>query len=53
MGLMNQINDVVEREQYSQRLTFVLVSEAHLITINTVLAPYLVKIVKMWRKLGA
>lgn len=53
MGLMNQINGVVEREQYSQRPTFVLVDEAHLITTNTLLAPYLVKIVKMWRKLGA
>lgn len=53
MGLMNQINSVVEREQYSQRPTFVLVDEAHLITTNMLLAPYLVKIVKMWRKLGA
>lgn len=53
MGLMNQINGVVEREQYSQRPTFVLVDEAHLITTNMLLAPYLVKIVKMWRKLGA
>lgn len=53
MGLMNQINGVVEREQYSQRPTFVLGDEAHLITTNMLLAPYLVKIVKMWRKLGA
>lgn len=53
MGLMNQINGVVEREQYSQRPTFVLVDEAHLITTNMLLAPYLVKIVKMWRKLGS
>ncbi len=52
MGLINQINGVVEREQYSHRPTFVLVDEAHLITTNMLLAPYLVKIVKMWRKLG-
>lgn len=53
MGLMNQINGVVEREQYSHRPTFVLGDEAHLITTNPLLAIFLVKIVKMWRKLGA
>mgnify|MGYP002700333958 CR=1 FL=1 len=53
MGLMNQINGVVEREQYDQRPTFVLGDEAHLITTNPLLAIFLVKIVKMWRKLGA
>jgi len=52
MGLMNQINGVVEREQYSDRPTFVLGDESHLITTNVLLAPFLVKIVKMWRKLG-
>jgi len=52
MGLMNQINGVVEREQYSDRPTFVLGDESHLITTNMLLAPFLVKIVKMWRKLG-
>lgn len=53
MGLMNQINGVVEREQYDSRPTFVLGDEAHLITTNPLLAIYLVKVVKMWRKLGA
>lgn len=53
MGLMNQINGVVEREQYDHRPTFVLGDEAHLITTNPLLAIFLVKIVKMWRKLGA
>ena len=53
MGLMHQINGVVEREQYSQRPTFALVNEAHLITTNRLLSPSLVKIVKMWRKLRA
>jgi conjugative transfer ATPase len=52
MGLMNQINGVVEREQYDHRPTFVLGDEAHLITTNPLLAIFLVKIVKMWRKLG-
>lgn len=53
MGLMNQINGIVEREQYAHRPTFVLGDEAHLITTNPLLAIFLVKIVKMWRKLGA
>ena len=53
MGLMNQINGVVEREQYDDRPTFVLTDEAHLITTNPLLAIFLVKIIKMWRKLGA
>ncbi|MGS2722122.1 conjugative transfer ATPase [Porticoccus sp. GXU_MW_L64] len=53
MGLMNQINGVVERDQNDQRPTFVLGDEGHLITTNPLLAIFLVKIVKMWRKLGA
>lgn len=53
MGLMNQINGVVERDQYKERPTFVLGDEAHLFTTNPLLAIFLVKIVKMWRKLGA
>ena len=53
MGLINQINGVVEREQYSSRPTFVLGDEAHLVTTNPLLAIFIVKIVKMWRKLGA
>ena len=53
MGLMNQIHSVVEREQYDHRPTLVLGDEAHLITTNPLLSIYLVKIVKMWRKLGA
>lgn len=50
---MNPINGVVEREQYDHRPTFVLGEEAHLITTNPLSAIFLVKIVKMWRKLGA
>ncbi len=52
MSLMNQINAIVERDQYLDRITIVLVDEAHLILTNPMLAPYVVKIVKMWRKLG-
>jgi hypothetical protein len=53
MGLMNQITSIVERDQYEERPTFVLTDEAHLITTNVLLSIYLVKIVKMWRKLGS
>ncbi|MCX4030176.1 conjugative transfer ATPase [Endozoicomonas sp. SM1973] len=53
MSLMNKINTIVEREEYSERQTLIITDEAHLITTNPLLAPYIVKIVKMWRKLGA
>lgn len=53
MSLMNTINGLVERDQYDQRPTIVLCDEAHLITTNPLLAPYVVKMIKMWRKLGA
>ncbi len=53
MSLMSRINAIVERDQYLERPTIVVTDEAHLITTNPLLAKYLVKIAKMWRKLGA
>ena len=53
VGLMNHIHALVERCQYERRPTMVVVDEAHLITTNPLLAPYMIKIGKMWRKLGA
>jgi conjugative transfer ATPase len=53
VSLMNHIHALVEREQYSGRPTLALTDEAHLITTNPLLAPYVVKISKMWRKYGA
>jgi hypothetical protein len=53
VGLMNHVNALVERCQYERRPTIVVVDEAHLITTNPLLAPFLIKIGKMWRKLGA
>lgn len=53
VGLMNHIHALVERCQYERRPTLVVVDEAHLITANPLLAPFLIKIGKMWRKLGA
>ena len=53
ISLMTNINTIVEDEQFNNRPTIILVDEAHLITTNALLAPYIVKISKMWRKLGA
>lgn len=53
IGLMNHIHSLVEREQHSSRQTIVITDEGHIITTNPLLAPYVIKIVKMWRKLGA
>ncbi len=52
IGLMNHINDLVERQQHTARPTLVVTDEGHLITTHPLLAPYVVKITKMWRKLG-
>ena len=51
-GLMNTINNLVEKYEYDPRPTIVLTDEGHIITKNPLLAPYVVKITKMWRKLG-
>ncbi|WP_077731988.1 conjugative transfer ATPase [Methylocaldum sp. 14B] len=53
VGLMNHINALVERTQHDHRPTLVITDEGHIITTNPLLAPYVIKITKMWRKLGA
>jgi hypothetical protein len=53
IGLMNHIHDLVERRQNDDRPTLVITDEGHIITTNPLLSPYVIKIVKMWRKLGA
>ncbi len=53
ISLLNMINNIAERDQYGSRQIVVAIDEAHVITKNPLLSPYLVKIVKMWRKLGA
>jgi conjugative transfer ATPase len=52
IGLMNHIHDLVERHQNDERPTLVITDEGHIITTNPLLSPYVIKIVKMWRKLG-
>ena len=51
-SIMQHINDLVEREQHHARQNIVITDEAHIITTNPLLAGYVVKITKMWRKLG-
>ncbi len=53
ISLLNMINNIAERDQNTAREIVVPIDEAHIITTNPLLSPYLVKIVKMWRKLGA
>lgn len=51
--LVNTINNIAERDQFLDREIVFATDEAHMITTNPLLAPFVVKIVKMWRKLGA
>lgn len=53
LSMMSHINDLVERHQQDERPTLVVTDEGHVITTNPLLARYVVKITKMWRKLGA
>ena len=53
VSCLNMINNIAERDQFGSREIVVTIDEAHIITTNPLLAPFLVKIVKMWRKLGA
>jgi conjugative transfer ATPase len=53
ISLMNTVNNIAERDQYSGRPIIMVTDEGHIITKNHLVAPYAVKITKMWRKLGA
>ncbi len=53
ISMMSYINDLVERCQHDERPTLVVTDEGHITTTNPLLARYVVKITKMWRKLGA
>lgn len=53
LSMMSHINDLVEKNQHTDRQTLVVTDEGHLITTHPLLANYVVKITKMWRKLGA
>ena len=53
ISLINTVNNIAERDQYLGRPIINVTDEGHIITRNPLLAPYVVKITKMWRKLGA
>lgn len=53
LSLLNTVNNIAERDQMLGRPIINVTDEGHIITKNPLLAPYVVKITKMWRKLGA
>ncbi|VFR32079.1 Type IV secretory pathway, VirB4 components [plant metagenome] len=53
ISLINTVNNLAERDQFLGRPIINVTDEGHIITRNPLLAPYVVKITKMWRKLGA
>ncbi|GBQ20292.1 conjugative transfer ATPase [Gluconacetobacter sacchari DSM 12717] len=53
ISLINAVNNIAERDQFLGRPIVNVTDEGHIITKNPLLAPYVVKITKMWRKLGA
>lgn len=53
ISLINTVNNIAERDQFLGRPIINVTDEGHIITKNPLLAPYILKITKMWRKLGA
>jgi conjugative transfer ATPase len=51
-SLVNHVQALAEATHYEGRPIIFLTDEGHVITKNPLLAPYVVKITKMWRKLG-
>ena len=52
ISLINHINALGEKYQHSGRPIINITDEAHIITVNPMLAAFLTKGSKMWRKLG-
>ncbi|KTT49720.1 conjugal transfer protein [Pseudomonas oryzihabitans] len=53
ISLLNAVNNIAERDQFSGRPIIMPNDEGHIFTKHELLLPYVVKITKMWRKLGA
>ncbi len=52
-GLFSMINNRIEKEQYHERQTIVVIDEAHLLLQNPLVSPYINRISAMWRTFGA
>ncbi|MDN8600309.1 conjugative transfer ATPase [Citrobacter sp. S2-9] len=52
ISLINHINNIGERDQHLSRPVVNITDESHIITVNPLLARFLTKGSKMWRKLG-
>ena len=52
ISLMNHVNALGEKTQHQDRKIIQITDEAHIITTNEMLAPFLVKAVKVQRKIG-
>lgn len=52
ISLINNINNIGERDQHLERPIVNITDESHIITVNPLLARFLTKGSKMWRKLG-
>jgi conjugative transfer ATPase len=52
ISLMNHVNAMGEKTQFDDRKIVQMTDEAHIITTNPMLAPFLVKAVKVQRKIG-
>jgi type IV secretory pathway VirB4 component len=51
-SLVNDINRIAEKNQFSGRPIFLLIDEAHLFTKHPLIISWILKMVKMWRKWG-
>lgn len=53
MSMFDRIHYLVEKNQHDSRMTLIVHDEVHVQLKQAVLAPYIMGIVKLWRKLGA
>ncbi|RCV86915.1 conjugative transfer ATPase [Billgrantia montanilacus] len=52
ISITNMITNLAEREQYSGRHIIQAIDESHIVTVNSLLSPFFVKVGKMGRKLS-
>ena len=50
-SILMKVNNIAEKHQHGTRQNLMLTDESHIVTTNPLLAGYIVKIVKTWRKL--